>query len=501
MPGRRQQTDSPVAEEVQLPLDATPAQTGLLEVLAHVSVAMGRLCAACRVELEALDENGRGGEVSERAGVVDVQMGLHQEVHRLRLDPQATQLGQAMLLLCHAHAELLGERAPVRARIPGDGERIPAVHHDVALGVADQVEGHRHLHAADLERAAAEQVEPDAGAHAGIVCRDGASVPGGARAALGIRCTVASGGVAVRVRLRPRAARCGGSRTATGIHARDAARIRATGMTIEHLPGDVGMADLQYEVRDGVGTILLNRPHRKNAFTLEMIDEWAAVLVGARTDPDVRALVLTGAGDGFCSGIDLDTFTAQGPPPPLEAKRNLTDRIHRVAHALQDLDKPVIAAVNGVAVGAGMDMALMCDIRLAARSARFSEGYVRVGLVPGDGGCYFLPRLVGTARALELLLTGDFLDAVEAERIGIVNHVYDDDRLMEEANALARRLADGPPVAIAMIKRAVYQSADCDLRTALDLISSHMAVVQSTSDSQEALRAFAERRTPIFEGR
>jgi enoyl-CoA hydratase/carnithine racemase len=260
------------------------------------------------------------------------------------------------------------------------------------------------------------------------------------------------------------------------------------------------MADLEYEVKNGVGTLLLNRPHRKNAFTLEMIDQWAEVLVAARTDPDVRALVLTGAGDGFCSGVDLDALNQRGSPP-LDAKRNLTDRIHRVAYALQDLDKPMIAAVNGVAVGAGMDMALMCDIRLAARSARFSEGYVRVGLVPGDGGCYFLPRLVGSARAMELLLTGDFVDASEAERIGIVNHVYDDDHLMEETMALARRLAGGPPVAIAMIKRALYQSANCDLRTALDLISSHMAVVQSTSDSQEAYRAFVEKRTPIFEGR
>jgi enoyl-CoA hydratase/carnithine racemase len=260
------------------------------------------------------------------------------------------------------------------------------------------------------------------------------------------------------------------------------------------------MADLEYEVRDGVGTILLNRPHRKNAFTLEMIDEWAAVLAGARIDPGVRALVLTGAGDGFCSGVDLDALGRLGSAP-LDAKRNLTDRIHRVAYALQDLDKPMIAAVNGVAVGAGMDMALMCDIRLAARSARFSEGYVRVGLVPGDGGCYFLPRLVGPAKAMELLLTGDFVDAAEAERIGIVNHVYEDERLMEETTALAQRLAGGPPVAMAMIKRALYQSANCDLRTALDLISSHMAVVQSTRDSNEAYQAFVEKRVPSFEGR
>jgi enoyl-CoA hydratase/carnithine racemase len=260
------------------------------------------------------------------------------------------------------------------------------------------------------------------------------------------------------------------------------------------------VADLEFDVQDGVGTILLNRPERKNAFTLEMIDEWAAVLRKARTDPEVRTIILTGAGDGFCSGVDLGAFSAGGSEP-MEVKRNLTERIHRVALALQDLDKPVIAAVKGVAVGAGMDMALMCDIRLAARSARFLEGYIRVGLIPGDGGCYFLPRLVGTARALELLLTGDFVDAAEAERIGIVNHVYDDDRLQTESMALARRLADGPPIATAMIKRATYQSANCDLRTALDLISSHMAVVQSTHDSREAYQAFVEKRPGVFEGR
>jgi enoyl-CoA hydratase/carnithine racemase len=263
------------------------------------------------------------------------------------------------------------------------------------------------------------------------------------------------------------------------------------------------MADLEYTVADGIATILLNRPERKNAFTMEMIDEWAGHLAQARTDTDVRVIVLTGAGDAFCSGVDLGHFVDPDAPAPapLDRKRTLTDRIHRVALALEDLDKPVIAAVNGVAVGAGMDMALMCDLRLCARSARFSEGYIRVGLVPGDGGCWYLPRLVGVAKALELLLTGDFVDGEEAARLGIANHVYDDDRLLEETYTLAARLVDSPPVAVAMIKRAVYQGARTDLRTALDLISSHMAVVQSTRDSQEAMAAFREKRTGVYEGR
>ena len=259
------------------------------------------------------------------------------------------------------------------------------------------------------------------------------------------------------------------------------------------------MADLEYTVADGIGTILLNRPHRKNAFTIEMIDQWARILVEARTDPDVRVIVLTGAGDAFCSGVDLSSMDGERPSP-LQRKEHLTDHIHRIPYALEDLDKPVIAAINGAAVGAGMDMALMCDMRIIARSARLSEGYIRVGLVPGDGGCYYLPRLVGQAKALELLLTGDFIGADEAARIGIANHVVDDDDLMAATTRLARKLADAPPVAVRTIKRAVYQSARADLRTALDLISSHMSVVTSTQDSAEALAAFREKRPGRYVG-
>lgn len=260
------------------------------------------------------------------------------------------------------------------------------------------------------------------------------------------------------------------------------------------------MADLEYHVENRVGTILLNRPEKKNAFTVEMIDQWAKILQEARTDESVGAIVLTGAGDAFCSGVQLTNLESE-EPTPYDRKALLTDRIHRIAYALEDLDKPVIAAVNGVAVGAGMDMALMCDMRFAARSARMSEGYIRVGLVPGDGGAYYLPRLVGTAKALELLLTGDFIDGEEAERIGVVNRVYEDEHLMDETRKFAERIAVGPPIVTRMIKRAVYQSARSDLRTSLDLISSHMGIVQSTQDSQEALRAFQEKRPPKFTGR
>lgn len=260
------------------------------------------------------------------------------------------------------------------------------------------------------------------------------------------------------------------------------------------------MADLEYVVEDGVGTITLNRPERRNAFTLDMVDQWAAIYRDARTNADVRAIVLTGSGNTFCSGVDLSELDSTDQTP-LDRKALLSERVHRVALELAELDKPVIAAINGAAVGAGLDMALMCDIRLASRSARLSEGYVRIGIVPGDGGCYYLPRLVGLSKALELLLTGDFVDGEEAARIGLVSSVHDDKDLLPHAHELATRLAAGPPVAMRMIKRAVYQSLDTDLRTALDLISSHMAVVQFTDDAREAYAAMIEKRAPTFRGR
>jgi enoyl-CoA hydratase/carnithine racemase len=261
------------------------------------------------------------------------------------------------------------------------------------------------------------------------------------------------------------------------------------------------MTDLIYQVRNRVATIQLNRPQHKNSFTLEMIDEWASHLETAGADSEVGAIVLTGSEDSFCAGVDLAVMShLQQRRSALEWKQVLWDRVHKIAFALERIDKPVIAAVNGVAVGAGMDMALMCDMRFMARSARLSEGYVRVGAVPGDGACYYLPRLVGRAKALELLLSGDFVDAEESLRIGLVNRVYDDAELAAQTHAFAERLASNSPIAVRTIKRAVDQCLRSDLRTSLDLISSHMGVVLTTNDSVEALSAFLERRAPNFRG-
>ncbi len=193
--------------------------------------------------------------------------------------------------------------------------------------------------------------------------------------------------------------------------------------------GQHHMTVLLYTIDEGVATITLNRPERLNAFDEEMIELWVDALGDARQNEAVQVIVVTGAGRAFCSGGDVGGMAGRAPRTGLEHKRWL-ERIHRVPLTLEQIDKPVIAALNGPAVGAGLDMALMCDLRYAAAGIRVSEGYVKVGLIPGDGGSYFLPRLVGTARALELLWTGDPIDADQAERIGLVNRVVPADELL-----------------------------------------------------------------------
>ncbi|WP_159928425.1 enoyl-CoA hydratase/isomerase family protein [Rhodococcus sp. WAY2] len=259
------------------------------------------------------------------------------------------------------------------------------------------------------------------------------------------------------------------------------------------------MTDLEYEVAEHIATIRLNRPQRKNAFTLEMIDAWAQALIEAEEDSNVRVVVVTGAGGAFCSGVDLSVLDSIAPTP-LGAKELLTKRVHKVAHAAEALSKPYLSAIPGDAIGAGMDMALLTDIRLAAESARFSQAYIRVGLVPGDGGCYLLPRIVGTATALQLMWTGRIVDAEEALSLGIVSAVHPDDQLDDAIHELASEIARQPPIAVQLIKRSTRLGERHDLRTALDLISSHHAVVTATDDSREARRALAEKRPAHFVG-
>jgi enoyl-CoA hydratase/carnithine racemase len=256
--------------------------------------------------------------------------------------------------------------------------------------------------------------------------------------------------------------------------------------------------DVEYAVSEYVATITLNRPHRKNAFTLAMVDAWADALMAAGEDEDVRAVVLTGAGGAFCSGVDLAELKGE-TRSPVEEKRLLTDHVHRVPRAVLALDKPLIAAIDGTAVGAGMDMALMCDYRVGSRTARLSESYIRIGLVPGAGGCWLLPRVVGQSRALRLLWTGEFIDAEEALALGILDEVADD--ALARAGEFAAQVAAQPPLVVQMMKRMVRQGAQQDLLSAIDLASSHFGIVSATADSAEAYEAFVQRRTPRFTGR
>lgn len=266
-----------------------------------------------------------------------------------------------------------------------------------------------------------------------------------------------------------------------------------------------------YDVADGIATITLNRPERMNAFNDQMTAEWAQAIDAARLDDAVKVVIVTGAGRAFCAGGDIRrSEESEGGPdrlglgsvvPPAERRNALRFTVHRVARALQLLDKPYIAAVNGPAVGAGMDMASMADIRFASDQARFAMSYIKVGLIPGDGGAWLLPRLVGIAKALELIWTGDEIDAQEALRIGYVSAVVPHAELVPYTRAFARRLVEGPAVAIQLAKRLVYRGLDVPFLEGLEQAQAAMAIVQSTEDAIEGPRAFREKRPPRFIGR
>lgn len=255
-----------------------------------------------------------------------------------------------------------------------------------------------------------------------------------------------------------------------------------------------------YKVKGHIAIITLNRPEAKNAFSPEMITLWRKYLEEAKDDTAVRVIIVTGKGDTFCSGGNIRDM-AEGRLKSWDMKTFLWEGVHRIVLMLEDLDKPVIAAINGAAMGAGMDMAIMCDLRVCSDQAKLAESYITLGLVPGDGGAYFLPRLVGIAKALELLYTGDVLNAEEALRLGIVNRVVPGNKLMEETLKLAELIAIRPPLAVRMMKRAVYQAQTGTLRNHLDYISSQLSLLSETTDHQEAVRAFLEKREPRFEGR
>lgn len=261
------------------------------------------------------------------------------------------------------------------------------------------------------------------------------------------------------------------------------------------------MADhLDIEVSEGIATITMNRPEKLNSFTYDMLGQWIEAIAETGRRDDVRVAILRGAGRAFSTGGDINGFNAVAACTPSEIKAEVT-HMQGLTRVLAEFEKPLIAAINGFATGGGLDIALACDIRFAAESARMAETYVRMGLVPGGGGAYLLPRIVGTARALEMLLSAEQISAAEAERIGLVNHVYPDGELMVRTREFARKIASGAPISVQMIKKLVRYGADKDLSTALELAAGGLAVVRKTEDHQEAVAAFKEKRIPVFKGK
>lgn len=246
--------------------------------------------------------------------------------------------------------------------------------------------------------------------------------------------------------------------------------------------------------RDGIATLTLNRPEKMNAFTKDMIVLWSRLLAQCADDPEVRVIVLTGAGKGFCAGGDIGVQKERAKNDALERKDFLFRYVHRIPRILHDLDKPVIAAINGAARGAGLDMALMCDLRIMAESATLAESYINVGLIAGDGGTYYLPRLIGIPRALELCWTGRVIGAAEAERIGLVNRVVVSSELLPAAHELARQIAAQPVEAVRAYKRAIYQGMNMELNAHLDLVSGLTSILRDTPEHRARVDAFLQRK-------
>ncbi len=253
------------------------------------------------------------------------------------------------------------------------------------------------------------------------------------------------------------------------------------------------------EQRSGWRKLVLNRPDRLNAFNTEMHGLLAAALDSAAADPDCRAILLTGAGRGFCAGQDLSD-RVMSDDKPIDLGETIARHYSPLVRRIRAMPKPVVCAVNGVAAGAGANFALACDIVLAARSARFIQSFAGIGLVPDCGGTFFLPRLVGDARARGLALLGEPLTAEVAEAWGLIWQMVDDADLTAKAEALAERLATRPTQGIALTKQALAASASNSLDGQLDLESELQRIAGRTPDYREGVKAFLEKRPPVFSG-
>ena len=254
------------------------------------------------------------------------------------------------------------------------------------------------------------------------------------------------------------------------------------------------------EKKDNVGIITFNRPQVMNALDMKLFSELKVVIEEVEEDKEIRAVVITGSGMAFCSGIDITTLSSFAQMSTFEI-REFIRSIQRTLNSLEDMEKPVIAAVNGYALGGGCDIALACDIRIASESASFGELYVRLGLVPDMGGTQRLAKLVGPGKAKELIFTGDRIDAHEARRIGLVERVAAEDKFQDEVMELAKGLAQGPTVAIGLAKIAINRGLGMDVKAGLEYEAYAQTICLKTEDVTEGAMAFKEKRKPQFKGR
>jgi enoyl-CoA hydratase/carnithine racemase len=255
---------------------------------------------------------------------------------------------------------------------------------------------------------------------------------------------------------------------------------------------------------DGIIVLTLNRPEMRNPITdRDMIAAILDALARLEADPSARVAILTGAGKGFSSGGNLNEMKPGGNINggiPTVSRLNYKRGVQRLPLAFAALEVPVIAAVNGAAIGAGCDLTCMCDLRIAAESASFAESFVKLGLIAGDGGSWLLPRVMGWSKAAEMALTGDAINAREALACGLVSQVVPDAELMDAALALARRIAANPAQAVRMTKRLLWEGHRADLATLLDMAAAMQALCHTTGDHAEAVSAFLEKRKPVFKG-
>jgi enoyl-CoA hydratase/carnithine racemase len=260
---------------------------------------------------------------------------------------------------------------------------------------------------------------------------------------------------------------------------------------------------LLYEQQGHVVTLTMNEPERRNPLTGNTaVTEFVESVERIRRDTNVRAVIVTGAGSAFSSGGNVRDMERQasGEVSGLQIRADYLSGIQRLPLALFNLDVPVIAAVNGAAIGAGLDLACMCDVRIASEKAKFAESFVKLGIIPGDGGAWLLPRVIGLSRAAELTFTGDVIDAATALEWNLVSRVVSPEQLLPTAHELAGRIAANPPHAVRLAKRLLREALHTRLDTLLELSSTFQALSHQTADHREAVAAFIEKRKPVFSG-